>query len=411
MCKYRKKLNWTQGELAKKVNTSTSMISKIESGKYHPPEKLMSKILKVLNIKELTYPEYHPLIAQLTSWQQSIVQRNYATANKHYKELQKFPISYFYNQLALYSLCNFQQELIYFRTDQASKFLEDVQKYADTLSPVNNYPYIKAIGLYYLLLDQLKDAFTYFNVAIKMNPDLFEKDGEIHLYYAFAYDKIGQALDSTTHATTALSIFQSKLNQPNILLSRIVKIKNTLRSQNQPIQETIQELHDILDNYTSIHTNYIYYLLSIAYFQNNDFEHALKYNKKAIRHEKISALKVRYIFFIAYVYALLKDDEMALTVIEGGISINKDKKYEYFFYLLKGIIQGTHGTEAYRQKVAEEIIPYFQLKGNMLEKNYCHAILGDVYYHIQFYKEAANQYYIYPGNSYISELLTKYPQK
>ncbi len=409
--KYRKEHNWTQGKLAKEVDTSASTICKLELGKYIPPENLMANIQKVLHIKELAHQEYYPLITQLTSWQQSIIQRNYATASKYYNELKKFPITYFYNQRGLLSLCNFQHALIFYRPDVASKYLEDVKKHADTLSPVNTYPYIKAIGLYYLLLDHLNDAFTYFNDATQINPDMFEKDGEIHLYYALAYDKIGQNLDATSHASTALSIFQSKLNQPNILLSRIIKIKNALYRYKQPIQEIIQELHSILDNYTSIHKNYIYYVLGIAYLQNSDFESALKYSKKAMHHEKSPSVKVIYIFFIAYIYALLEDVKMALTIIEGGNSINKGKKYEYYFYLLKGIIQGTHGSEVYRQKISEEIIPYFQMKGNLLEENYCHAILGKVYYCMGFYKESANHFYIYPGNSYISELLSKYPQK
>ncbi|MGP4038839.1 helix-turn-helix domain-containing protein [Gracilibacillus sp. D59] len=409
--KYRKELNWTQGKLAKKVDTSTSTISKIEADKYQPPAELMSKIQKVLQIEELTYHENHPLINQLTSWQQSLSQRNYATANKYYNELKKFPITYFYSQKGLYSLCHFKHALHLYRTDIASMFLDDVKKCADTLSSVNSYPYMKTIGLYYLLRDHLNDAFTYLNDAIRMNPDMFERDGEIHLYYAFAYAKMGQNLDSTNHASTALSIFQSKLNQPNILLSRIIKIKNNMRSPNHPIEEIIQELHSILDNYTSIHKYYIYYMLGIAYLQNNDFEGALRYCRKAVNNEKIKPLKVKYIFFTAYMYMLREDTKMALTYIEAGIRINQDKKYQYFFQLLKEIMQGTYGTEAYRQKISEEIIPYFESTGNLVEKNYCHALLGDVYYHIKSYKQAANHYYIYPGNSYIAELLAKYPQK
>ncbi|WP_163580522.1 helix-turn-helix domain-containing protein [Gracilibacillus saliphilus] len=408
---YRKEHNWTQGKLANKVDTSVTTISRVESGKSYPSQELMSRIVKVLQIGELSHPEYHPLNNQLTSWQQSINQRNYATANKYYKELKKFPITYFYSQRVIYTWCNFQHALNLFHTDVAERFLEDAKKYADTLTPVNNYPFHKSIGLYYLLLDQIKDAFTYLNIAIKQNPVMFEKDGEIHLYYALAYDKIGQTLCSVSYASTALSIFQSTLNQPNILLSRIIKIKSSLRSQQLPIKNIIQELHTILDNYTSIYRNYIYYLLGTAYLADNDFESALKYCRKAIYNEKIIPLKVIYNFFNALIYALLEDEEMALDVIDGGKSLNKNKKYDYYFYLLKGIIQGIHGSENYRNKITNEIIPYFQLTGNSLDVKYCHAILGDIYYQKNVYKKAADNYYIYLKNAYISELLAKYPQK
>ncbi|WP_208590787.1 helix-turn-helix domain-containing protein [Gracilibacillus suaedae] len=408
--KYRKELNWTQTKLAQEVNTSVTTISRVESGKSYPSDELMSRIQKVLQIKELSHPEYHLLNTQLTSWKQSINRRNYATANKYYKELKKFPITHFYSQIITYTWCNFQHALNQFQIDVAGKFLESAQKYADTLTPANNYPFHKSIGLYYLLLDHIKEAFTYLNIATNQNPNMYEKDGDIHLYYALAYDKIGQTLCSVSYASTALSIFQSTLNQPNILLSRIIKIKSSLRSQ-LPIQDILQELHTILDNYTSIHRNYIFYLLGTAYLKNNDFESALKYCRKAIYNEKMIPLKVIYIFFNAFIYALLEDKEMALDLIDGGKSLNKNKKYDYYFYLLKGIIQRIHGSESYRNKIINEIIPYFQLTGNSLDVKYCHAILGDIYYKKRVYKEAADNFYVFPKNYYISELLAKYPQK
>lgn len=409
--KYRKELNWTQEKLASKVNTSVSTISKIESGKYQPSAELMLKIQKVLQMKELIHQEYHPLFSQLTSWQQSITQRNYAEANKYYNELKKFPITYYYDQKGLLSLCNFLHALIVERTDLASNYLEKIQKYAEVLSPTNNYPYIKAIGFYYLLLDHLSDALRYFRDATNVNPEMLERDGEIHLYYAYAYEKIGNNLDSVFHGFTALTIFQSTFNQPNTLLSRLILIKNAIDSQNKPIAKIIQELHNILTNYTSIHKNYIYYVLSIAYLQNKDYNNALRYCKNAMNNEKIPMKKAKYIFFIAYIYALLQNPQMSLNYIEGAKKMKKGKKYEYSFYLLKGIIQQVHGNEDYRRKITDEIIPYFELTGNLLEKNYCHAILGNVFYEKKSYKDAANHFYINPGNFYIRELLAKYPQK
>ncbi|UOQ87030.1 helix-turn-helix domain-containing protein [Gracilibacillus salinarum] len=407
--KYRKMLGWSQTKLGNHVNTSASIISRFEAGKYTLTEEKITQIQQALNIKEITYPAYHPLLDKLNAWQKSISMGNHQKADDYYKQFKDVSIRSLNDETGLYSLCHFRYGLMKFNLDYAEAFLEDVKKHADVIPTPYGYLYYKSIGCYYLLRSQMGDAWTYLHVAKKLDKEQFTHDGEIHLYYALAYYLRENFADSHEHAVKAMMLFQDKMNQPNILYSRFLVIKNQIRRESTPT--IIEQLHTILENYPSTHRFYIYYLISYAYLQQDEYEQALKYIRKALHHETNPFFKERYLYLYAYIYALMGDVEMTITMINGGLKMATSEKYQYRFYILKEIVQCTYGSESFRRRVSEEIIPFYQSNGDVVEANYCHAILGDVYYRLKSYKQACKHYYVFPGNRFISHLLQKYPVK
>ncbi|UOQ50298.1 helix-turn-helix domain-containing protein [Gracilibacillus caseinilyticus] len=407
--KYRKLRGWSQTQLGNEVGASTSAISKLESGKSTPSEEIMNNIQQVLNIREITYAEYHPLLQKLNAWQKSISMGNHKIADSYHHEFKDLSIRSLHDQTGLYSLCHFRYALMKFNLDYAGAFLEDVKKHADVIPASYSYHYYKSLGCYYLLRSQMADAWTYLKVAAKLDKEQFNHDGEIHLYYALAYYFRENFADSHQHAIKALILFQDKMNQPNILYSRFLVIKNQIRKE--ATTTIIEQLHTILDNYPSTHKYYIYYLISSAYMQQDDYEQALKYIRKALHHETNPFFRERYLYLYAYIYALMGDVEMTITMINGGLKMAISEKYQYRFYILKEIVQRTYGSESFRKRVSEEIIPFYQSNGDVVEAKYCHAILGDVYYRLRSYKQACKHYYVFPGNRFISHLLQKYPVK
>ncbi|MDX8047110.1 helix-turn-helix transcriptional regulator [Gracilibacillus sp. S3-1-1] len=409
---YRKKLGWTQQSLANVVNTSVSTISRIELGKYDPSRELLSRIQETLQIEEFTAQEDQPLSNKLHSWHRSISQGNYTTAQKYYNELREVPAPYFYENKGLHVLCHFLYALIRHRTDIATKHVTDVQHYIETQTTTHTFPFQKALSLYYLEIHHINYALCYLNVASKLHPEKSAIDGDIHLYYALAYEEIGNYQDSNSYADTALKLYQSSMNLPSALLSNILLLKNAIYSMQQSNTIIIEKLHHILAHYTSIYTSYIHYVLSLAYFENNDVDNALKYNKKAIANEKNPLQKAKYILFTSYLYAIQKKPDLALTYINSANKLNKQKKYTYYCYLLEGILLQIHGTDNYRTKISEEILPYFQTTGDRTAQNYCHAILGNVSQQLHIYKEASAHYLcVDANNTHFMRLLTIYPKK
>jgi putative transcription factor len=53
----REKLTWTPEELAKRLNEKKSVVLKIESGGFHPPDAMVRKIEKLLQIRLRADPE------------------------------------------------------------------------------------------------------------------------------------------------------------------------------------------------------------------------------------------------------------------------------------------------------------------------------------------------------------------
>ena len=53
----REKLTWTPEELAKRLNEKKSVVLKIESGGFHPPDAMVQKIEKLLKIRLRADPE------------------------------------------------------------------------------------------------------------------------------------------------------------------------------------------------------------------------------------------------------------------------------------------------------------------------------------------------------------------
>ncbi|GAB2538148.1 helix-turn-helix domain-containing protein [Gracilibacillus alcaliphilus] len=409
---HRKKKNWSQQQLARKVNRSISTICKIELGKQQPSKQLLLHIFQVLNVNRHIKRKRPKLSRQLFTWQKNMTNQQFDVADRYYHHFKQVGITDSDDHIELYRLCQFQYALLHYNTEHASKLLPHLIKYTEVFSPQISYPYYKAISYYFILKQHFANALTYLNKAVAAHPKQAKKDSDIHLYYAISYYYMNKNQQATDYVNKALQLSQNALSPSHMLSSRLFMIINSFTGQVPMETNTVTvELLNMLEHAKGMNAFFIHYALGKSYVESQDYESALKYSKINLRQQTSPFLKQIALLFCSFVYLLKQETEQALRLIGSAEEMKLSKALEYEFFILKAIAQQSYGSEEFHHKVRKKIIPFFQNTNNIQAIYYCHAILGTANYQKHNYKEAANHYLIFPGNMYTKELLNKYPQR
>ncbi|WP_066190693.1 helix-turn-helix domain-containing protein [Gracilibacillus timonensis] len=404
---HRNKKKWSQKQLAHLAKCSISTISKLEQGKQEPSPELLLRIFQALELEALAKENKPIRFQQLSNWLKSIAHRQYESADSHYQHLKDFPIACFGNQKEQRHLCHFRYALLYCDLEKAERYLPHVISYTEVLASPVSYPYLKAVGYYFMLKRHFIHALTYLNKAAESYPKQLEHDGELHLYYANTYYHMKKHARTHEHAAKAFQLFQNSWNTANMVLSRLLLMINSFVDRTLAHHHLTSELQTMLDNDGKSNHYFIYYVLGMVHADKKDYESALKYSKLNLRQSAQGlTLKLNAMLFAAYIYLLRKERDKAIHVIQTAEKSKLSKAFEYQFFILKGIAKRTYHSELFLQRLKDKVLPFFERTGDWMSIDYCHDILGYVTYHKHNYKAAANHYFVHRRDVVINHLLT-----
>ncbi|WP_163539781.1 helix-turn-helix domain-containing protein [Gracilibacillus sp. YIM 98692] len=405
---YRKSRQYTQKDLAEKLHKSNSLISKIESGCHHPTDHMLHQISKLLHAPELDpYSTDHRTLAkQLSQWDKAIARRKVGKADKLYQEMkEQFPITHAMNTNTTYHLYQFRYSLLKNDLEKAEELLPQMINFSSTLSDSPAYLCCKVIGLYYITINDFRQAKYYLYHAKKEYPHRYQQDPELNLYLAMLYHKTSRYSDSLEHAQFALRQYQEVLDSSNIIRCRKILSSNDMM-QNK-CERANRNLLNILYQYPQEHHPSIYALLGEAFLLLKQKDKALKYARKAIHYEKCQSQKVSHIYLTAIIYQSKEDYSQALAYIQTGQSLHANLKFQHKLYILEMKIHNQIGTPHCVERLELEIYPYFVKVGDMVAAKEVCLVLSNIYSKKQHYKKA-NDYLKRVVDDRIAEGWTSY---
>lgn len=390
---YRKKRQMTQVTLAKLLDCCHTFISKIENGIIQPSPELCNKIATILDIQELLnlHTSSQGISIQLTSWNHAIANGNLTEAEQIFLEMKQLaPVTTHINDKVVYDLSRFQLFVLQHNLKEAANMLPNILGLSEALDQKLNYRCHKLLGLYYIYSYHFANGLNYLDLVMKNHPNQARLDPEINLYFAIAFSQLHELKKSTEHAQTALKLFEADANYRNIILCRMVICNNEVEADDHSL--AIKKLNNLLDQSSQqINAHYhatILYLLAKAYTGLHEHNKAIAFLKDAIRLESADSLKVIYTYYMAYIYAKLKRDQEALVYIKIGQKLEINQKYQYKLFTLESMILNKFHHESSENKIKEELLPYFELRGDHPEIANCHKMLAGISYENRSYKKS-----------------------
>ncbi|SER68777.1 TPR repeat-containing protein [Gracilibacillus ureilyticus] len=410
---YRKRKQMTQKELAIVSDCSDSYISKMETGKIEPPNELLVKISEILEIKELQgdYTAAHILEEKLEEWHTAITDHQLPIADKLFNEIKpNIPI----HRIELntrYYIFLFRYFLLQFDHTKAKTLLPKIMSLTKTVYEPELYICYKSLGYYFILDHDYKNAFHYLQLALGLKESIDNEDPEIHIYFAIIYIFLNKPADAENEIFKAKHQYEKSIDPINNLLCKyLLTIPDIMLHK---YDEAIVSLTNILEQ-SSHHTlqikyEFIYVTLGYIYTELKDFNKAVTLLKKAISAENIPSFKVKYLYFLAIVYAENGQKKEAIDYIQIGLRLKANEKYQHLLYMLKQIITDRLYSSHSLLYLQENMLPFFSSRGDRMQFNECHLMLAAIYRKMFQYKKASYHLYNVINDDFqLAELTEKY---
>ena len=381
----------TQEEVANLLGYSHSYISKLESGNMPLNNKFLSKFRYTFDMEALTLPQADKITDQLfQNLFLSLSQQDKLKTEHILNELQKLaPISHAKQVTVIFHLYQFYHATLELRISDAQKHLTQLNKNVLQLTSSGLFLYYKAIAYYYILIDQLASAMKALEQAYEYNT---EEDFEYHLYSAILYTKLNSISESNKHIDIANQLTQHQFHISKILQIRFLTAINLMNKRRY--EHAKEEFNQLLDSpYHKdymIKTELIYYYLANIYFEQKNYDEALRYLRSAKVNEKETFFKVQYLYLTAEIYNQLNRSSNALDYINSIKKLTINKKYQYKTLILERRIRNQLYTSETKALLQNKIIPFFKNNADFHEKYKCYQLLQDICYQMKMYKQSAD---------------------
>ncbi|WP_186576572.1 helix-turn-helix domain-containing protein [Aquibacillus kalidii] len=392
----RQARNLKQAELAAEI-CSVSYLSKIENKQITPSTLVVDSLCERLGISYLneTNDLDSYLSDQLTKWYEAMQYHDFEKVSSLYEELQEhFPNPHNYELDIRYKLFHFRYLLCMHELEQAKEAMLLLEDLKSIFEPVDEFYYMKFVGLYYLHIPKYREALNHLNVAEQLNSTLHIDDTELFLHLAIANSNLHIIYKSNYYAEKAKQGYQEHLLHKKVIESKIIIAINLLFQHEY--HQAVTVLKKIIKNSTDLEqypffSYTVWHNLGNAYLKLDMFDDALHYLKKAwkTKSEQTDANNhSATVFLIAEVYKRIGNYELTKQYIDIGEKISTGLKYKYKFYMLRNCLY-TGWNQSFIEKLEGEIMPYFEASGDQLEFTDCLQLLGTIYHDKQCYKKAS----------------------
>jgi HTH-type transcriptional regulator, quorum sensing regulator NprR len=285
----------------------------------------------------------------------------------------------------------------------AEKIMKDISLYDPEITAELAFYTNKAKGIYYYHLHDYKKAHTFFSDSLKYSATINIIDIEkAYLLYCYALSacQVGNNESAIDTARRSLSLFQSSYMYKRCIDCHVLigvlnkKFFNYTESlSHYKISLELAKQHSYHSIIPVIKQN-----MGIIYFLMGRYNDAYQLLSGILRDEIIQDeyAKIQTILSLVKVLYSLRRLEEGLNWLEKGISIlNKNSiltcfnlEYEFFNLLFKGKI------DILEKKFSDEIIPMLDKSKKYSSLAEYAAIIGNCYYDIGKYKNAAKHFKI-----------------